>query len=58
MLSGHSQQSVSTLQTYRVGLLNYADDDAGLNGQEATTKVEVEQILNETNFAAEALTIS
>jgi len=41
-----------------VGLLNYADDDAGLNGREATTKVEVEQILNETNFAAEALTIS
>ena len=60
MPSGHSQPSVRTLQTYRVGLLNYADDsdDAGLNGREATTKVEVEQILNETNFAAETLTIS
>jgi len=27
------------------------DDDAGLNGREATTKVEVEHILNETKFA-------
>jgi len=58
MPSGHSQPSVSTSQPYRAGLLNYADDDAGLNGREATTKVEVEHILNEINFAAEALTIS
>ena len=43
---------------YRVGLLNHADDDVVLKGPAATTRGEVEQILNETNFAAEALTMS
>jgi len=37
-----------------VGLHNYADCDAGLNGRAATTKLEVQQILNQTNFAAKA----
>ena len=39
--------------TCRVSLLNYADDDAGLNGRAVTTVEEVEDILRETNLAAD-----
>ena len=39
--------------TCRVGFLNYADDDAGLNGRAVTTVEEVEDILRETNLAAD-----
>ena len=44
--------------TYRVGLVNYADDDAGVNGGHASTVDEAETFLAQTNSGAEALTIS
>jgi len=58
MLCAHSQPPRGDLRSYCVGLLNYADDDAGLNGRAATTQEEVRKILNETSFVAEALTMS
>ena len=44
--------------TYRVGLVNYADDDAGVNRGHASTVDEAETFLAQTNSGAEALTIS
>ena len=44
--------------TYRLGLVNYADDDAGVNGGHASTLEQAKTFLEQTNAGAEALTIS
>lgn len=44
--------------TYRVSLVNYADDDAGVNGGNAKTVQEAEMLLEQTNTGAESLNIS
>ena len=45
-------------RTYQVVLINYADNDDGLNVSQASCTQEAETIPAQTNCGAEALTIS
>jgi len=56
-LSCHGTDFTDGNSKYRVSLVNYADDHAGINGGHANCVQEAETMLAQTNIGAQALTI-